>query len=68
MKSKKFKKKIDRLRKIMIQEMIDGCLDCQEQNSLCFKHYKEAADIILNPRKGKFAEEVKRLKKDAPQS
>lgn len=58
-----FDKQVARLRNLLIQEMIDGCLKCQEEGCLCFEHHQKACDMILNPRKTRLAEEVKHLKK-----
>lgn len=43
-------KRLDKLRSILIQEMMDGCLDCSN-GGLCSKHLDEAQQLFINPKK-----------------
>lgn len=46
-----YRSKLAKLQQIVMREMMDGCCDCREQNGLCRKHWIEAAEMFLKPRK-----------------
>lgn len=62
MKKSKFQKICLRLRKIIVQETMDGCCDCIEAGALCRKHEIEVSQMWRDPKHSQLAEEAKRIK------
>ncbi len=48
---REYKERIRREVSLYIQEMRDGCLDCRKVKGLCHTHYKEAIDVVLDPKR-----------------
>lgn len=47
----KFQNVLTKAVHVLIDEMMDGCMECREQGGLCKTHDIEAIDLICEPRK-----------------
>lgn len=45
-----FTKRVEKLQQILIQEMMDGCVDCIECGGLCPTHLEEAKELFIHPK------------------
>lgn len=59
-----FAKRLKRLRRILVQEMMDGCIECRKLKALCRDHQKEAIAMWLRPKESeRLQDEIAHLKK-----
>lgn len=54
-----FREALNKLRRIALQELRDGCVDCPEKGIMCSKHLPVAMDMFMNPKKY-FAKEMEK--------
>jgi hypothetical protein len=55
-----FQKRLDKVIRLVLYELRNGCCDCmsQKHNRFCDKHHKEAVDIATNPKASQAVQEL----------